>query len=552
MHKTIPIAPLRLRDIARSVYVYALLVIVGAGALVRFYAIRDHGIFIHDEGHFLNVVRTYGDAVRWLWKNRGEQRSPGEARDYLLRRGGSLFGTAKEGHIAAMALFSLVYGVRPTTGVALSAIFGTATLLLVFLLGARLYDVPAGVLAAAALASSALFLKYSRSGLAQADSIFFAYLGVFLYLLSRERTQHRALLLALAGASLGVAFTCHYNIAYVLIVLVCAEVLFPLGGALAGMQPRAPARWQAALILGAVFALYLVLFDIPFELAKIAIGGAYPGFFSYFGDLHYHVLRYHAGSHALGAAPARIVFDDPLYFIRILVVQEGAVASLLLLCGFVFFLARFFHERRCGDFVLIVLFAMPLAVWSFYSFRVERSFIVILPAAALIFGRSLSLLIERLRLSDGMRHFALLGAVLIILLSGWLKAQDSVLLEKTNFPQGARAALDYALRSRGLITERSFSWHTAPVWKFYLTYEADRRPEAAAVWRVLNLGSKEAPDILLLDDLGRSDADFMRELSHGRVVASVPATANLGTIFVCDVRQEAAEAGSQHKNDRGM
>jgi 4-amino-4-deoxy-L-arabinose transferase-like glycosyltransferase len=543
MHNSIPIAPVSAGKVLRSFYFYALVIVILAGAILRFYRISDRGIFIHDEAHFASVVRTYGDALGWLWKNRAELRSgtltPADARAYLVRRGGSLFGTAKEGHIAAQALFSLIYGLRPTTGPVLSGIFGAATLLLIFALGARTSGVPAGLLAAASLASSAMFLKYSRSGLAQADSIFFAYLAVLLYLLSREKKSRRTPFLALAGLSLGVAFTCHYNIVWILAVLVCAELFFPLRGSIHDVAPRRPAI--AALWLVAAFALYLVLFDIPFEAAKIALRGAYPGFLSYFGDLRYHVLKYHIGSRALGASATRLVFDDPLFFVRLFVSQEGIAAALLLACAFIVFVVGFLRERRCERFILILIFIIPL-LWSFYSFRVERSFIVMLPAAALIFGQVVALLMGRLPVRDGARQIGVLGVVMILLLSGWFKAQENVLPERTNFRDGARLALDYALGTRGMITERSFSWHAAPIWKFYLAYDADRRADHVEAWRQLNLGSAEEANILLLDAITRGDVEFMQTMPQSRVVATVPATPNprpvveIGTIFICDTR----------------
>ena len=114
----------------------------------------------------------------------------------------------KPGHDLLVLLSFLLFGIRDYAPLVMSAICGVLTVGVVYLLGRDLLDRQTGLLAAAVLATSTFHIIYSRSAYAQADSVFFLALGMWLWF--RAGSDRPLLLRFLAGASIGFAFTCHY------------------------------------------------------------------------------------------------------------------------------------------------------------------------------------------------------------------------------------------------------------------------------------------------------------------------------------------------------
>jgi 4-amino-4-deoxy-L-arabinose transferase-like glycosyltransferase len=83
-----------------------------------------------------------------------------------------------------------------------SALAGVGIVLLTYLLGARAYGKPAGVLGVAILLSTSGFLTYARFGTTDSLLAFFSYLAIYAYLRARAGTQRWWLLV---GAALGLA-----------------------------------------------------------------------------------------------------------------------------------------------------------------------------------------------------------------------------------------------------------------------------------------------------------------------------------------------------------
>ena len=156
-------------------------------------------------------------------------------------------------------LTALAMGAAGETGYApalVSAVFGWATVLVVFLIGRELFGWEAGVSAAAVMAVSRQALFYSRTGLAEADSVFFLALGFWLYVRCLKRWPGAAGGLAAAGLAFGVASVIHYR--WLLVFPLFLALEFPAWKG--GLGTRA----RAATIGLAAYGLPFFLAELPF------------------------------------------------------------------------------------------------------------------------------------------------------------------------------------------------------------------------------------------------------------------------------------------------
>ena len=119
-------------------------------------------------------------------------------------------------------------------GRAISAAFGTATIPLVYAIGARLSGRAAGLLAAALLACAVIHLRESHFFSVDVSMTFFTVLA---WLFSLRLAEHGRMRDAVAaGLAFGGAILCKYSGGFVVLVIAAAYVL----------SPRRPARGQPA------------------------------------------------------------------------------------------------------------------------------------------------------------------------------------------------------------------------------------------------------------------------------------------------------------------
>lgn len=104
-----------------------------------------------------------------------------------------------------------------------SALFGVASVYLIYLLGKRLYSARAGLIAAALLAVTINHVALSRIGLQEAQAVFFILLVCYLFLRAMDRDTYGAWITA--GAALGLAFLTKYT-TLVLVPILGTHLLF--------------------------------------------------------------------------------------------------------------------------------------------------------------------------------------------------------------------------------------------------------------------------------------------------------------------------------------
>ena len=201
--------------------VVALLLILLLGASLRFYRITELEPGIQDEATYLLEARFLSSFCAAVWDSAKlvvKEKMSGED---LWKRGEQLPGIRERTrglpprygrilHDTFVAAANLLAGERPYLGNVVNALFGTLTILAVFFLGRTMYDDRTGLIAALIFSVMGYHIHYSRSWLAEADTMFFLVLAFFFYYRSRFRYPELSQKdLALCGLVLGIGFTVH-------------------------------------------------------------------------------------------------------------------------------------------------------------------------------------------------------------------------------------------------------------------------------------------------------------------------------------------------------
>ena len=274
-------------------------------------------------------------------------------------------------------------------GRAVTALFGTATVLLVFQAGMR-WGARHALLAAGLLAVMPVHVQSSHYVLTDTPMTFFVTLALVLSLAAHERGT--ALAFAWAGAAAGLAAATKYNGAIAL--------LMPLLACL--MTPRAKDSrlWCALAAIAACFVAFLL--GAPYTLLDL------PGFLNGFAQLSTH--------YALGPSPAE---SPTLTYVKHLLIYFGYPAALLACAGFVLAIVRII--KGPGRARWAVLLIVP----TVHSALISKQH--------LVYGRYLLPMVPML---------CLLAAMAVV--------SGVSLLRRYEIPRGPRAALIAALTAAAL------------------------------------------------------------------------------------------------------
>jgi hypothetical protein len=359
--------------------VYGLLVLsVIYGGYLRFEHITDREPFICDEADYIsealflnslfhaiqNTVSLYLEEKRTgqdVWKKETQIETFKNALE------GHAPILARPGHVLLIAL-TMAFVEDPIAAAPLeSAIFGTLSILLVFLLGMTLYRPWVGVLAAVLLAISPYHIWYSRSGFAEADTTFFLLLTVLLYYLSQKRSS--TWLMALTGLACGTGFLVHHR--FVLFL----GVLWILEGIVAATRkgPGRKGQWIRFLLLNGTFVLPILSIEALYHIALVAFqaAGKVMPCATYFSQLLI-ILGYIQFNNLI---PYRYFFEwyNFLTYPYLFWILEGPLF-------FVFFLGgvfTIFKKRGLESLIVGILLVGPLVFYSYWNANARFVSIVI-------------------------------------------------------------------------------------------------------------------------------------------------------------------------------
>ena len=139
------------------------------------------------------------------------------------------------------------------------AVFGAASLLVVYLVGKRLFSAPAGLLAAGILGSMPWHVR--QSTIFKPDILLLLLIATALLLFLRAFEQPTPRRFALAGVGIGLALAAKFNAAPIALPLVVGAAIEVLRGGSAGLWLR-----RVAIAGAAALATFLVL--VPFVLIE--------------------------------------------------------------------------------------------------------------------------------------------------------------------------------------------------------------------------------------------------------------------------------------------
>lgn len=271
----------------------------------------------------------------------------------------------KPGHIMILSLMSLPFGDVDYLGSLTSALFGAATIPVLYLLTKELLHREVyGIMAAAALAVSNYHLLYSRIGMHETDSGFFILLAAFILLKPEGETKNTRLGCRsfLAGLALGAGIVTSYR----------WTMFIPAFGLFLLVRYRLRIR---LFIAGLPFAFGVFL-------PMLLLEPAYRWFFRDYADQEF---TSYFGSMAM-KFQIESVWDwsRPFFYPKMFYQIEGILPSVLVIAGFVLAIRRF----RKG-WIPLVFIILPLIPFSFTLQRLTRTISALLPWTALLAGWAL-------------------------------------------------------------------------------------------------------------------------------------------------------------------
>lgn len=178
-----------------------LIIIIIAASFLRLYRISDYMTFLGDEGRDAIVAK---DILRGQLTLLGPRASAG---DFFL---GPVY-------YYMMAPFLFLSNLDPVGPAVMVALFGIATVFLVYFVGRKFFGVKAGLMAASLYAVSPLVIAYSRSSWNPNPMPFFSLL--MLYLLFSGVTNNNKKLFFIVGLLLGISMQLHYLSTFLAVIV---------------------------------------------------------------------------------------------------------------------------------------------------------------------------------------------------------------------------------------------------------------------------------------------------------------------------------------------
>ncbi len=424
-----------------SVYGLLLLAVV-CGGMLRFHQITDREPFISDEADYIgeaqflkSAVCAVTDSARLFLEERRSGRDAWKKQEQAEAFQEALKGhppvMARPGHVIFIALAMGFVEDPIAAAPAASALFGTLSILLVFLLGRALYRPWVGALAAILLAVSPYHIWYSRSGFAEADTTFFLLLTVLLYVLGRKRSS--PWWMALTGLACGTGFVVHHRFVLFLGVLWFLEAF----AAVAKQGPGLRAQVERFCLLNLAFALPILSIEAVYHVALLAFQAAgkvmpAPTYVTQLVLVSAYI-RYN------NLIPYRHFFEwrNFLTYPYLLWVIEGPIFFLFFAGG----VANLLRRRGFAELVVGILLLGPILFYSFMNAN-ARFISIVMPFYALAAGLVVVEAVQWAAARKANRAWAavLAAGVLILLQAGVGLQKTRALLEQR---AGYRAAYEW-------------------------------------------------------------------------------------------------------------
>ncbi len=358
--------------------------VVGLAAFLRFAGLPRASFFHYDEGETAKSALGPAVAVRWAlaaaWQGEswGAQSLKAEYRQHGFPYART---SARPGFLGLSALSMALWGVSDLAVIGVSAFLGTLTVALLFA-SLRRCDPDGGEAlpfwGSLALAVWPTHVFFSRTGFAHVSAGFFLMLAFHLHVRGVSRRGRRPAFGA--GLACGMAFACHFNVAWALAVLaICHVLLFRREGT----APRRGActREIVAGLSGA--ACPVVFFQLATVLAREAFPRWLPDQRTYFEDLRAQ------WAHLLHYCNPRAEASPFFYLIHEIRTETPGVIGGIVAGTCLLFLRPSLGEPDSARRTLWfagALFWVPFAAASAMSWKVARTLVPMIPFGAVLWG----------------------------------------------------------------------------------------------------------------------------------------------------------------------
>ncbi len=272
-----------------------------------------------------------------------------------------------------MSISYQVLGVNNFAARFWSPIFGALSLVLVFYLGKKLYNLPVGFLSAIVLGTFNLFYVFSRRAMTDIPFVFFVVASLYFMFLS-EKTEDSNRYVILSGMFFGLALMTKQIVALLIPIIAFVYYVATRHGIKVLFTRRFARFWVVALLIASPWVIYMTLRFGPtfwevfliysnFTRAATAIEGHAGGYLFYFNYL---------------------ISNENLLWVLLLPFSLG-------LCAFNSVL-----KKVKGDTLILVWMAIVVGLFTFAQTKLEWYILPAFPAFAVAIGRFMYMLYKKL------------------------------------------------------------------------------------------------------------------------------------------------------------
>jgi outer membrane protein assembly factor BamB len=275
-----------------------------------------------------------------------------------------------------MSLAYQVFGVNNFASRFWSAVFGTLSLILVFYLGKKLYNLHVGFISAIVLGTFTTFYTFARHAMLDITFVLFILASIYFLFLS-ENSESTNQYAALSGVFFGLAFLTKQVVALLVPLIAFAYFIATRRSIKVLFTKRFARFWQMTLLMVVPWLIYMILRFGPVF---------WDAFFVYSGAVRaVNPIEGHAESY--------------LFYFNYLLNSENLVWIILLplaagLCAF-----NAVIRRSKEDTLILVWMAIVLAMFTFIQTKLYWYILPAFPAFAIAISNLLHQLIKRVQLA---------------------------------------------------------------------------------------------------------------------------------------------------------
>jgi 4-amino-4-deoxy-L-arabinose transferase-like glycosyltransferase len=423
-----------------------LLIILLVGIGTRFYDLGDSGIKYWDAGYYSEGAKTIYHVTPIILKHLFKGDLKETLNKFVEEEKPTPIAGLKPAHIFLISLSFFALGVHDYSAIFVSALSGVLTVLLVYLIGKKLYNKNVGIVAAAFFSVMEYSILYSRSALSESNLMFFFCLSIYVYILVREedgffyrlskRLNFNFRVMNIFILSVLGTFTMFVN--YKAFFIFPLLFLFEVSSILYKKRIR---NLKKIVLISII--VVLIFFSINFFIQS---------FQNKFRD------------EIIGATEGRSfghLFEDFNFGFYLIETTLFSYLSLFfLLVGVIVCL----WKRKQNDLFLLAWFFSVYLFWSSFAHFEPRDFAIAVPAIVLLAGRVLDVI----KINKKIKFHWFSIFVLLVLTNGVLHSWDTLFLKSDYKPaaefiknQGGSLVYSgvypifkfYGLESRGLTRE---------------------------------------------------------------------------------------------------